>query len=362
MEVGFLNNYCLINVILNRNTIICLNKPILILGIESSCDETSAAVSCNDNILANVIAGQKVHEAFGGVVPELASRAHQQNIIPVVDQALKEAKVSKKDLDAIAFTNGPGLMGALLVGSSFAKSFALGLGIPLIEVNHIQGHVLAHFATLPGIIKPKPAFPFICLTVSGGHTQIILVKSHFDFEMLGQTQDDAAGEAFDKIAKLLGLAYPGGPLIDKFASLGNPNAYKFPQPHAPGLDFSFSGLKTAVMYFLEKQQLKNSDFKKEHLSDLCASVQFTIVSILMNKLEEAVKRTGIKRVALAGGVSANSGLRKALESKSDWEHFIPPFEFCTDNAAMIAITGYFKYMKNDFSGQVSTPFARYTGL
>lgn len=339
-----------------------MKKPVIILGIESSCDETSAAVSSNDNILANIIAGQQIHEAYGGVVPELASRAHQQNIIPVVDQALRQAKVDKKDLDAIAFTNGPGLMGALLVGSSFAKAFAMGSSIPIIEVNHMQAHVLAHFANRPGENNAKPAFPFICLTVSGGHTQIILVKSHFQFEVLGQTQDDAAGEAFDKIAKLLGLPYPGGPMIDKLAISGNPLKFKFPQPNAPGLDFSFSGLKTSVMYFLKKQTAQEPDFIPSNINDLCASVQHTIVEILMDRLERAVNLTGINQVALAGGVAANSGLRNAITSQTNWKAFIPPFEFCTDNAAMIAITGYFKYLKKDFASQLSTPFARYTGL
>lgn len=339
-----------------------MKKPVLILGIESSCDETSAAVSSNDNILANIIAGQQIHEAYGGVVPELASRAHQQNIIPVVDQALRQAKVDKKDLDAIAFTNGPGLMGALLVGSSFAKAFALGSNIPLIEVNHMQAHVLAHFANRPGENNAKPEFPFICLTVSGGHTQIILVKSHFQFEVLGQTQDDAAGEAFDKIAKLLGLPYPGGPMIDKFALAGNPLKFKFPQPNVPNLDFSFSGLKSAVMYFLKKHTVVDPDFIASNLNDLCASIQHTIVEILMNRLERAVDLTGVTQVALAGGVAANSGLRNALTGHTDWKTFIPPFEFCTDNAAMIAITGYYKFLKKDFARQNSSPFARYNGL
>lgn len=339
-----------------------MKKPVLILGIESSCDETSAAVSSDDNILANIIAGQKVHEAYGGVVPELASRAHQQNIIPVVDQALRQANVAKKDLDAIAFTNGPGLMGALLVGASFAKAFALGSAIPLIEVNHMQAHVLAHFATRAGENNEKPEFPFICLTVSGGHTQIILVKSHFHFEILGQTQDDAAGEAFDKIAKLLGLPYPGGPLIDQLAISGNPLKFKFPHPHAPNLDFSFSGLKTSVMYFLKKHTSGEPAFIQSNLNDLCASIQYTIVGILMSRLQQAVDLTGVNRVALAGGVAANSGLRNALSGKTNWKTFIPPFEFCTDNAAMIAITGYFKYLKHDFASQTLSPFARFTSL
>lgn len=337
-----------------------MGKPIIILGIESSCDETAAAVSSNDKILANIIATQKVHESFGGVVPELASRAHQLNIIPVVDQALKQANITKNAIDAVAFTNGPGLMGALLVGSSFAKSFALALNIPLLEINHMQAHVLAHFAVHPGNeLSPKPQFPFLCLTVSGGHTQIILVRDHFDMELLGQTQDDAAGEAFDKIAKLLRLPYPGGPFVDKLSANGDPDMFQFPHPNAPGLNFSFSGLKTSVMNFLQKETAKDPDFIDKNLNHLCASVQHTIVSILIRRLEQTVKQTGINRVAIAGGVSANSGLRKALMNHTDWEIFIPPFEYCTDNAAMIAIAGYFKYKNGLFADQQSTPFARY---
>lgn len=342
-----------------------LPQPVYILGIESSCDETSAAVSRDDKILANIIAGQKVHEAFGGVVPELASRAHQQNIIPVVDQALNQANVSKKDLSAVAFTNGPGLMGALLVGTSFAKAFALALNIPLIEVNHMQAHVMAHFASRENQPFSRPDFPFLCLTVSGGHTQIVLVRDVSEMEIIGQTQDDAAGEAFDKIAKIIGLPYPGGPFIDQLSASGNSLKFKFPHPKAPGLDFSFSGLKTAVLYFLEKELAKEPTFTKEHLNDICASVQHTIVSILIEKLTEAVNTTGITRVALAGGVSANSGLRKALQQaslKNGWQYFIPEFEYCTDNAAMIAITGYYKFLKSDFAGQQISPFARFTGL
>lgn len=342
-----------------------LPQPVYILGIESSCDETSAAVSRDDKILANIIAGQKVHEAFGGVVPELASRAHQQNIIPVVDQALNQANVSKKDLSAVAFTNGPGLMGALLVGTSFAKAFALALNIPLIEVNHMQAHVMAHFASRENQPFSRPDFPFLCLTVSGGHTQIVLVRDVSEMEIIGQTQDDAAGEAFDKIAKIIGLPYPGGPFIDQLSASGNSLKFKFPHPKAPGLDFSFSGLKTAVLYFLEKELAKDPTFTKEHLNDICASVQYTIVSILIEKLTEAVNNTGITRVALAGGVSANSGLRKALQQaslKNGWQYFIPEFEYCTDNAAMIAITGYYKFLKSDFAGQQISPFARFTGL
>jgi N6-L-threonylcarbamoyladenine synthase len=355
----------LINVILPGG--ICkqctiLSKPVIILAIESSCDETSAAVSSNDKILANIIAGQSVHEAYGGVVPELASRAHQQNIIPVVDQALKQAKVKKNDLDAIACTLGPGLMGSLLVGSTFAKSLALGLSVPLITINHMQAHVLAHFAMQGDAVKAVPDFPFLCLTVSGGHTQIIMVRNHFDMEIIGQTIDDAAGEAFDKIAKQLNLPYPGGPLIDKYATDGNPTAFKFPFPHVNGYDFSFSGLKTSVLYFLNKQIKSDPLFIEKNLADLCASVQSTIVHILLNKLEKASRETGVTTIAIAGGVSANSKLRSELINNKKWKVFIPPFEYCTDNAAMIAITGYFKYLRNDFSTQHVTPFARFSGL
>jgi N6-L-threonylcarbamoyladenine synthase len=338
-----------------------VNKPVIILGIESSCDETAAAVSANDKILANVVASQQVHEAYGGVVPELASRAHQSNIIPVVDQAIKEANVAKNEIDAIAFSNGPGLMGSLLVGASFAKSLSLALNVPLIDVNHMQAHVLAHFAT-GNVEKAKPRFPFLCLTVSGGHTQIIHVRDYLDMELIGQTQDDAAGEAFDKIAKLMGLPYPGGPLIDKYAKNGNPNAFRFPEPHAPGLDFSFSGLKTSVMNFLQKESLRNPDFIASHLPDLCASVQNTIITILLNKLEKASGQTSIKEIAIAGGVSANSALRTALLHRSGWKVYIPPFEFCTDNAAMIAVTGYFRYKAGLFANLQTTPFARFQAL
>lgn len=340
-------------------------KEVFILGIESSCDETSAAVIRNHKVLSNVIANQKIHELYGGVVPELASRAHQKNIIPVLDRALKEANVSQSDLSAVAYTNGPGLIGSLMVGTSFAKSFAMALNIPIIEVNHMQAHVLAHFAVKNEDDFKAPAFPFLCLTVSGGHTQIILVKDYFDMEILGQTNDDAAGEAFDKIAKIIGLPYPGGPLVDKFASEGNPLAFKFPHPRSPGFDFSFSGLKTSVLYFLKKEKEKNPDFVEQYKNDLCASVQHTIVSILIEKLEKASLETGIKEIAIAGGVSANNGLRNALkkmQSDKGWNIFIPPFEYCTDNAAMIAVTGYFKYLKNDFALQDSAPFARFNGF
>ncbi len=339
-----------------------MKQPVTILGIESSCDETAAAVSVNDNILANVIASQAVHEAYGGVVPELASRAHQRNIIPVVDQALKQANIAKNDIDAVAFTNGPGLMGALLVGTSFAKSFALALDIPLIQVNHMQAHVLANFAIKPGVPERKPEFPFLCLTVSGGHTQILIVKNYLEMELIGQTQDDAAGEAFDKIAKLLKLPYPGGPLIDQLAQTGNAHSFRFPQPNAGGLDFSFSGLKTAVMNFLNREMKADPGFIDKNRNDLCASVQHTIVSILVTRLEKAVQQTGINRVAVAGGVSANSGLRNTLLAKKDWELFIPPMEYCTDNAAMVAISGYFLFKAGRFSDQQVSPFARYSPL
>lgn len=332
-----------------------------ILGIESSCDDTSAAVLKNDKILANVIANQDVHKNFGGVVPELASRAHQQNIIPVIHRALDIAKISKKQLHAVAFTNGPGLLGSLLVGASFAKSFSLALGIPLIEVNHMHAHILAHFIDDPAQPE-KPKFPFLCLTVSGGHTQIMLIKDHFEMQVMGQTIDDAAGETFDKAAKIMGLPYPGGPLIDQLAQHGNPHAYKFPHPNIPDLDFSFSGLKTSILYFLRDQLKTNPDFIQEHKSDLCASIQHTIVEILMSKLRKAAHETGISQVAIAGGVSANTALRAAMmaeKEKAGWSVYIPKFEFSTDNAAMIGITGYFKYIKGEFADQQVTPFTRY---
>jgi len=327
-----------------------------ILAIESSCDETSAAVITNGKIRSNVVATQLIHTQYGGVVPELASRAHQQHILPVVDNALNDAKVTKKDLDAIAFTKGPGLLGALLVGTSFAKSMALGLKIPLIEVNHMQAHVLAHF-----IEDPKPAFPFLCLTVSGGHTQIVKVSGPLEMEIIGETKDDAVGEAFDKTAKLLDLPYPGGPLIDKYAALGNPNAYPFPLPEMPGLDFSFSGIKTSFMYFLQKQTKLNADFVSENLNDICASIQFTLVDILLKKLKKAFRETGIREIAIAGGVSANSGLRKTLlelGEKLGWKVYIPSFEYCTDNAAMIAMAAHYKFEANDFTDQTVSPMAR----
>lgn len=332
-----------------------------ILGIESSCDDTSAAVIDGTCILSNVIANQDVHQKFGGVVPELASRAHQQNIIPVIDRALSLANINKNQLHAVAFTNGPGLLGSLLVGTSFAKAFALALDIPLIQIDHINAHVLAHFLHKKEEEKKIPSFPFLCLLVSGGHTQIVKVNDHFSMEILGNTIDDAAGEAFDKTAKILGLPYPGGPLIDKYAKEGNPKRFKFPHPSAPGLNFSFSGLKTSVLYFLRDELKKDPDFIVKNVNDLCASVQKTIVDILMKKLEKAVKQTDITQVAVAGGVSANSELRNAFITKQEvgeWESFIPPFEFCTDNAAMIAVTGYFKYLKKDFSSQNSSPYSR----
>lgn len=328
----------------------------VILGIESSCDETSASICINGEIKSNIIATQAIHAKYGGVVPELASRAHQQNIIPTVDQAIQQAKITKNDVDAVAFTRGPGLLGSLLVGTSFAKSFALARNIPLIDINHMQAHILAHF-----IDDPKPSFPFLCLTVSGGHTQIVLVKDYFDMELIGQTLDDAAGEAFDKTAKILNLPYPGGPLIDKYAQLGNPQAFKLPEPQIPELNFSFSGLKTAILYMVQAEVKKNPNFLDENINDVCASVQERIVSILLNKLKKAAKQTGVKDIAIAGGVSANSGLRKSLlemGEKYKWRVFIPKFEYCTDNAAMIAIAGYHKFLKGEYVGQDVAPLAR----
>lgn len=333
-----------------------------ILGIESSCDDTSAAVLKNNKILANVIANQDVHKFYGGVVPELASRAHQQNIIPVIHRALDIANINKNQLHAVAFTNGPGLLGSLLVGASFAKSFSMALKIPLIEVNHMHAHILAHFIEDPQQPE-KPEFPFLCLTVSGGHTQIVLIKDYFHMKVIGQTIDDAAGETFDKAAKIMGLPYPGGPLIDKLAREGNPDAIKFPHPNIPDLDFSFSGLKTSILYFLRDRLKENPDFIEENKADLCASIQRTIIDILMHKLRKAARQTGIKHIAIAGGVSANSGLRNAMleeKEKSGWKVYIPKFEYSTDNAAMIAITGYFKYIKGDFASQQLTPFTRYS--
>ncbi|PCJ92289.1 MAG: tRNA (adenosine(37)-N6)-threonylcarbamoyltransferase complex transferase subunit TsaD [Flavobacteriaceae bacterium] len=336
------------------------NTTIYILAIESSCDDTSAAVLCNKKTLSNVVASQKIHEEYGGVVPELASRAHQQNIVPVVHQALTMANIDKKQLSAIAFTRGPGLMGSLLVGTSFAKSLALGLDIPLIEVNHMQAHILAHF--IEDENNSQPTFPFLALTISGGHTQIVLVKTAFDMEILGQTLDDAVGEAFDKSAKILGLPYPGGPLIDKYAQLGNPKAFQFTKPRVDGLNFSFSGLKTNILYFIQREVKKNPDFIMQNLNDICASIQYTIIEILMGKLKLAVKQTNIKQIAIGGGVSANSGIRKALkeaEEKWKWKTYVPKLEYCTDNAAMIGIVGYLKYKKGAFTNQSITAIPRY---
>ncbi|OMP76207.1 MULTISPECIES: tRNA (adenosine(37)-N6)-threonylcarbamoyltransferase complex transferase subunit TsaD [unclassified Chitinophaga] len=327
-----------------------------ILAIESSCDETSASVLVDGKILSNYIANQTIHEQYGGVVPELASRAHQENIVPVVDYALKQAGIRKEELDAIAFTQAPGLIGALLVGSCFAKSLALALNKPLIAVHHMQAHVLANF-----IEDPIPSFPFLCLTVSGGHTQIVRVDSPLQMKVIGETMDDAAGEAFDKSAKLLGLPYPGGPLIDKYAKLGDPTRFKFPEPQIPELNFSFSGLKTAILYFLQEKTRLDPDFVQHNMADICASIQHRIVSILMNKLVKASKETGIKEIGIAGGVSANSGLRMALQTygeKFGWNTYIPKFEYCTDNAAMIAITAYYKYQAKEFVGLDAVPGAR----
>lgn len=327
-----------------------------ILAIESSCDETSAAVIRNGKVLNNIIASQAVHQKYGGVVPELASRAHQQNIVMVVKESMEQSGVLKTDLDAIGFTRGPGLIGSLLVGVSFAKGMALGLGIPLIEVNHMQAHVLSHF-----IEEPTPKFPFLCLTVSGGHTQIVLVRDYLEMEVIGQTQDDAVGEAFDKAAKIMEMPYPGGPLIDNYARSGNPHAYKFPATSMPGLDFSFSGIKTAFLYFLRDEKKKNPAFVTENVNDICASLQHTLVSMLLSRLEQASDQTGIREVAIAGGVSANSGLRQglqALAAKRKWNVYIPAFEYCTDNAAMIAMAAHYKYLKKDFAPLGITPLAR----
>ncbi len=331
-----------------------------ILGIESSCDDTSAAVIKDNKILSNVVANQDVHKNYGGVVPELASRAHQQNIIPVITSALQKANINKNQLHAIAFTRGPGLLGSLLVGTSFAKTFALGMNIPLIEIDHMQAHILAHFIKNTDDYE-CPKFPFLCLTVSGGHTQIVVVKDYFDMEVIGNTIDDAAGEAFDKAAKILGLPYPGGPLIDKYAKMGNPNAFKLPEPKIPELNFSFSGLKTSFLYLIRDQLKLNENFIEENLNDLCASIQYTIIQVLLNKVILASKQTGIKQIAIAGGVSANSELRKrlmAMESTHHWKVFIPAFEYTTDNAAMIAITGYLKYINMEFTDQKAVPYAR----
>ena len=337
-------------------------KPtVTILGIESSCDDTSASVIRDGVMLSNVIANQNVHANYGGVVPELASRAHQQNIIPVVHEALKTAKVDKSELDAIAFTRGPGLLGSLLVGTSFAKGLAQALNIPLVDVNHLQAHVLAHFISEGKADERFPRFPFLCLLVSGGNSQIIHVRSHSDMEVLGQTIDDAAGEAFDKCAKVMGLPYPGGPYVDRLAKEGNLLAFRFNKPQIQGYNYSFSGLKTSFLYFLRDNIKKNPNFVEENKNDLCASLQATIIEILMTKLQKAAADLNIKQVAVAGGVSANSGLRQAFHDygkKHGWEIYIPPFAFTTDNAAMVAISGYFKYLKNDFCPLTEVPFSR----
>lgn len=333
-----------------------MNKDIRILAIESSCDETSAAICENGKILSNYIAGQAVHEKYGGVVPELASRAHMQNIIPVVHAALTTAEKTLPEIDAIAFTQAPGLIGSLLVGAQFAKSLALALDKPLIAVHHMQAHVLANL-----IEDPKPEFPFLCLTVSGGHTQIVLANSPLHLEVLGESIDDAAGEAFDKTAKLLGLPYPGGPLVDKYAQQGDAKAFTFAEPQIPELNFSFSGLKTSVLYFLQAQTKNNPQFVQENLANLCASVQYTVINILLKKMKKAVAQTGVKRVCIAGGVSANSGLRSRLQEMGQqlgWQTFIPSFQYCTDNAGMIAITAYYQYLGEKFTSLDASPAAR----
>lgn len=335
---------------------------VIILGIESSCDDTSAAVIADGLLRSNVIAGQKVHEAYGGVVPELASRAHQQNIVPVVSEAIRQAGIDKKDISAIAYTRGPGLLGSLLVGTSFAKGLAIGLDIPLVDVNHLHAHVLSHFIKNEETDK-IPEFPFLCLLISGGNSQIILVKSMDEMEILGKTIDDAAGEAFDKCAKVMGLPYPGGPHIDRYAAEGNPEAFTFSKPHIPDLDYSFSGLKTSFLYTIRDKVKENPDFIKENIADLCASLQKTIIDILLNKLQKAIKQTGVHHVAIGGGVSANSGVRKAVEElcrKMNVTPWIPQRSFTTDNAAMVAIAGYYKYLNKEFSDLALPPFARVT--
>lgn len=324
--------------------------PIYILAIESSCDDTAAAVLENNKVLSNIVARQSIHDEYGGVVPELASRAHQQNIVPVIDVALKKANITKSQLSGIAFTQGPGLMGSLLVGSSFAKSMAMALNIPLMAVHHMHAHVLAHFIDEEGF--DKPVFPFLAMTISGGHTQIIKVKSFFEMEIIGETTDDAVGEAFDKSAKILGLPYPGGPLIDKYAQEGNPKAFQFTKPKVDGLNFSFSGLKTQILYFVQKNVALNPNFIEENRNDICASIQYTIIQIIMDKLKMAVAETGMTQIAIGGGVSANSGIRNTLkeaEAKYGWKTFVPKFEYTTDNAAMIGIVGYHKFLENQFN-------------
>ncbi len=331
-----------------------------ILSIESSCDDTSAAVLCNDRLLSNVIASQKVHEQYGGVVPELASRAHQHNIVPVVDCALRDAGIDKRQIDAVAFTRGPGLLGSLLVGVSFAKSFAQALNIPLIEVNHLQAHVLSHFIRTSDDYIP-PQFPFMCLLVSGGHTQIILLHSHFEMEILGQTIDDAAGEAIDKAAKIMDLGYPGGPIIDRLAREGNPDAFQFATPQIQGYDYSFSGIKTSFLYFLRDRLVEDPDFINQHKADLCASIQKCIMSFLLKKFERAALKHRIRQVAIAGGVSANSYLRNGIAElgrKHGWKVYTPTLQFCTDNAAMVGIAGYFKYLNGDFADISLPPYTR----
>lgn len=322
---------------------------VFILAIESSCDDTAAAVLQNNKVLSNVVANQSIHQEFGGVVPELASRAHQQNIVPVIEMAIRKANIDKNQLNAVAFTQGPGLMGSLLVGGSFAKSLAMALQVPLVAVNHMQAHILAHFIDEEGFEKPQ--FPFLALTISGGHTQIVKVSDYFTMEVIGETTDDAVGEAFDKTAKILGLPYPGGPLVDKYAQLGNPKKYIFTKPKVDGLNFSFSGLKTQILYFIQKNIKENPDFITENLHDICASIQHTIIQILMDKLVQATQKTGITQIAIGGGVSANSGIRKTLkeaESWCGWKTFIPKFEYTTDNAAMIGIVGYYKFLTKQF--------------
>ena len=336
---------------------------VYILGIESSCDDTSCAVIKNELLLSNVTANQSIHQQYGGVIPELASRDHQKNIVPVVDAALKKAGVTLSQLSAIAVTRGPGLSGSLLVGLSFAKSLSLALHIPLVEVNHMQGHILAHFVKEEEDTVASPTFPFLCLTVSGGHTQIVKITNHLQFELLAETEDDAVGEAFDKAAKILGLPYPGGPLIDKYAKLGDATKYKFPMPQLKNNNYSFSGVKTAFLYFIQEQTKQNTNFIEDNINDICASYQAHLIKYLLKNLLAVSKETGIKQIAIAGGVSANSGLRSELEllgKKHQWQTYIPKFEYCTDNAAMIAITGYYKFLNKEFCGLEVTPLARYS--
>lgn len=339
------------------------NDKVYILAIESSCDDTSCAILENEVLLSNITANQKIHEQYGGVIPELASRDHQKNIVPTVHTALEKAGVNLSQISAIAFTRGPGLMGSLLVGTSFAKSLSMGLNTPLIEVNHMQAHILAHFIENSKVKSKKPKFPFLCLTVSGGHTQIVKVKDHLTFELIGETQDDAVGEAFDKAAKILGLPYPGGPLIDKYAQTGNPTKFSFSKSKVPDLNYSFSGIKTSFLYFIQHAIKENPNFIEENLNDICASYQNHLIKTLLHNLVEASKIHNISQIAIAGGVSANSELRKQLKETGEtlnWDVFIPPFEFCTDNAAMIAITGYYKFLKKEFCDLSAVPQARYT--